>query len=181
MKPAIMEITLKHNTAIPVCRQNDPMFSLSLITCIKMITTRNTIENILTGFCNFVANELFFLSKNMPIATGNRMIAKICSTSENRRGIYLLSSIKYCIERLTMIGNVRMQSRLATAVRVILSTTSPLARSVKKLEVTPPGEADIKTNPTAISGVRLNIIAIPKQTAGKKSIWQTKPRRTDLR
>jgi len=84
------------------------------------------------------------------------------------------------MEKLTIIGKVKMQSKLAIAVRVMLNTTSPFERCVKKFDVTPIGDADNRINPTEISGERLNNFAIPKQEAGKKTIWQNNPINTAL-
>lgn len=111
----------------------------------------------------------------VPMTTGTSTMAKTCTTLSVCRGMALPSPMKALSEKPTTKGSVKRESRLLTAVRVMLSATSPLARWLKRLAVAPPGEAERSMSPTASSGGKAKSLAMPKQTAGSTSTWQSRP------
>ena len=55
-------------------------------------------------------------------------------------------------EKASIAGTVKIDNKLAVAVKDIESATSPLAKAVRRFDVAPPGAAAIIINPTASSG-----------------------------
>ena len=66
------------------------------------------------------------------------------------------------------IGTLIALNKLITAVRDTESATSPLAKNVNILDVTPPGAAAISITPIAISMGRGQMITNTKPTIGRK-------------
>ena len=74
-----------------------------------------------------------------------------------------------------MIGMVITLKRLITAVSEIDSATSPRAKAVRMLDVTPPGAAAMIIRPSASSGAIGQMLARANATAGSTTIWDTAP------
>ncbi|SST09377.1 Uncharacterised protein [Acinetobacter baumannii] len=100
----------------------------SLASASRMITSNSSAERIFTGFCRRSATAGRRLRTSMPMATGPRTMTKTCTTLPNCKGIACPSPMKYCSDRLTISGMVRMAITEFTAVRVMFSATSPCAR-----------------------------------------------------
>ena len=66
------------------------------------------------------------------------------------------------------IGTLTALNKLITAVRDTESATSPFAKNVNILDVTPPGAAAIRITPIAISMGRGQMITNTKPTIGRK-------------
>ena len=66
-------------------------------------------------------------------------------------------------------------NKLITAVSDTESATSPFAKNVNILDVTPPGAADINITPIAISMGRGQIVTNTKPTIGRKMSWLISP------
>ena len=81
--------------------------------------------------------------------------------------------------KFTMKGRVTTLASEITAVRLIERAVSPFARWVKRLEVTPPGQAARIRKPTARTGSRPKLACQPSTSAraisGSSSIWQSAP------
>ena len=75
----------------------------------------------------------------------------------------------------TTKGIVTTQSKLITAVNEIDNATSPLAKEVNKLEVTPPGAAAMIITPIANSGASGHNLTRKKAIIGNKIIWESAP------
>ena len=69
-------------------------------------------------------------------------------------------------------GRVAIEMIELTAVRVMLSATSPRNRWLNRLAVVPPGDAASSSIPMPSSGSRSKRSTSPKHTAGSSTIWQ---------
>ena len=74
-----------------------------------------------------------------------------------------------------MNGIVTTQSKLIIAVRDIERATSPFAKDVSKLDVTPPGAAAIIITPIASSGAIGHIVTRISAIIGSKIICENAP------
>ena len=75
----------------------------------------------------------------------------------------------------TINGIVKTHSKLIIAVSDIDRATSPLAKEVSKLDVTPPGAAAIIINPIANSGAKDHIFTRTKAITGRIMICEKAP------
>ena len=112
----------------------------------------------------------------MPMLTGTRIITTrvrmVRSTgSSSTRSL----SRKWPSAQLVNIGSVTTVTRLAATVSTMDSATSPRPRKANRLEVVPPGQAAMITNPTASAGERSSVIARPTPTSGSSTICATRP------
>ena len=80
----------------------------------------------------------------------------------------------------TIKGTVITLSKLIIAVNDIDNATSPFAKEVSILEVTPPGAAAIIITPMASSGEIGHNLTNMNATIGSNIIWQTKPIKKSL-
>ncbi len=147
----------------------------SLSTAPTITATRNTAERMRTGRSRPRASAGRRARTNMPIATGTSTTTKTCATLPGCMETARSPVMKCASEELTISGSVRSESTALTAVRVMLSATSPLARWLKRLAEGPPGDAARSIKPTASSGERWNPRAMKKPTAGRRRVWQTIP------
>ena len=105
----------------------------------------------------------------IPVIIGNVVIAKIpriILLTDRLENVF--APVKWTMEKLTITGKVNTASKLMTAVSETDKAVSPLARYVNKLEVTPPGQAEIIITPTAKFGSNGHIDNKVKATMGKK-------------
>ena len=121
----------------------------------------NVVKNFLSNIPNITGTVTI---KNILIAMPTKEIFSLIFVSPNK-----------LIEVKTIKGIVITQSKLIIAVKDIERATSPLAKDVKILEVTPPGAAAIIITPTASSGAIGQIFTIIKATIGSKIIWEISP------
>ena len=105
-----------------------------------------------------------------PILTGTVVIQNIVNPKEKILILGAFDSIKYCIEKPTIIGKVITVTILTIAVYDIDKAVSPFAILVSILEVTPPGQHASIIIPTAISLGNLIISKIIKAIKGRSTI-----------
>ena len=89
--------------------------------------------------------------------------------------VLIFSSPNKFSETIITTGIVNTQSKLIIAVRDIERATSPFAKEVNILEVTPPGAAAIIINPMESYKEIGNNLIIIKAIRGNKIIWPTNP------
>ena len=150
--PTPMLARLKESAARPTSPKFSMSTTRSLATAAAMSTSSTSAEPIFTGRSRRAAKAGARARIAMPIATGTSTIAKTWMTLSNCSGITLPSPTNCSSEKLTINGSVSSESRLLTAVRVMLSATSPRARWLYRLAVAPPGDAARSMSPTASTG-----------------------------
>ena len=78
------------------------------------------------------------------------------------------------------IGRVTTEITELTAVRVMLSATSPRNRWLNRLAVVPPGDAASSIIPIPSNAGRSASTTRPKQTRGRRTSWQASATATAL-
>ena len=150
-------------------------FSLSATIAPSKTRIKSTIDIFLAIDSKFGANFL----NTIPIISGTVTSINI-KIALAITEIFLTSSPKYSAEFITMIGTVTTDIKLIIAVNETDNATSPFAKAVNMLDVTPPGAAAIIITPIANSGAIGHTLIKIKAIIGSKIICEKKPTRKSL-
>ena len=154
------------------------IFSLSAAIAPSKTSTNSNVEIFFAIGSNFDATPETNLLNNMPNRTGTVTIKNISRAM-------LISEISWSMlvsansptDVKTINGIVITHSKLIIAVSDIESATSPFAKEVNMLDVTPPGAAAIIITPIATSGAigHIHIFIRIKAIIGSKIICEKAP------
>ena len=154
------------------------IFSLSAAIAPSKTSTNSTAEIFFAIGSSFDATPETNLLNNMPNRTGTVTIKNISRAMLIREISWaMLVSANSLTDVKTINGIVITHSKLMIAVSDIERATSPFAKEVNKLDVTPPGAAAIIMIPIANSGAigHIHIFIRIKAIIGSKIICEKAP------
>ena len=163
-------MTFSPTTAGPSVPMLSIRVSHSLAIAARTMMTNRTAAALLTPDSIASAVSGRYDLTPMPMATGSAVRMNICAPRLRTSKSALAPSMKWSIERPTIIGRVMTVTTDTTAVYEIDRAVSPLASFVIMLEVTPPGQQASMISPTASSPSRPAPVATAKPMRGSTTI-----------
>lgn len=142
----------------------------------RMTRARTVAEMTLTQGSALAAFALSKCLRNMPMRTGNtEMMKSFMMVERTGRETLVESSCCHVRAQPRAMGMVNGVMKPMTAVRDTDRPTSPLARKVKRLDVTPPGHSEMMMSPIASAPESWNRDTVAMASRGRRMSWQEAP------